>query len=128
MMSQAEYEKREHTKYLADLARAGKATAHEISMRVARFQADCASEPALVADRVGWLLAGHYGYGAYREAWRMIDRPAPVAEFLEVLACLEWDVPMGRMILDTRTGVEMGARVGRVIDAAKNDPERPVFG
>ena len=49
--------------------------------------------PALVAERIGWLIDGNYGYGAY-QAWREIanSRMNKPAWLLQTIAALEWRV------------------------------------
>ena len=51
----------------------------------------------LIAERIGWLLNGSYGYGACKGAWEVMDRPhtnrsAALGIFI---AALEWNCPSG---------------------------------
>lgn len=52
-------------------------------------------DPALVCERIEWLLDGNYGYGSYEEATTTIhnkrmNRPAWLGQ---VIAALEWQCP-----------------------------------
>jgi hypothetical protein len=51
--------------------------------------------PDLVAERVRWLLAGHYGYGAYRRAWNIAESPRMnrAVALGQMIAAIEWRCP-----------------------------------
>lgn len=53
-------------------------------------------DPALVAERVGWLLDGCYGRGAYDRAWaiaRASARTNKPAQIGQLIAALDWQCP-----------------------------------
>jgi hypothetical protein len=51
-------------------------------------------EPELVAERIDWILAGHYGQGAYLEAHKAIrGRGNAPAWLTQAVGALEWSIP-----------------------------------
>lgn len=77
-------------KRLADVDRQSRAEREEAR---ANFAQACAENPKLVHDRVGWLLDGSYGYGAYYLAWQIATgskRNNKPAQMCQLIAALEW--------------------------------------
>jgi hypothetical protein len=72
-------------------------TASLADRRAARADwAEALHDPALVAERVRWLLDGSYGRGAYDRAWaiaRASARSNKVAQLGQLIAALEWQCP-----------------------------------
>lgn len=53
-----------------------------------------ATQPELVAQRIGWLLNGSYGYGEMLLAHRSVDsRGDKVAQLTQLIAIYEWQCP-----------------------------------
>ena len=58
---------------------------------MAQFLDTCRTDAALVAERIAWLLAGNYGYGAHQASRQMIDSmKVPHAALFYLIASLEW--------------------------------------
>lgn len=50
--------------------------------------------PAIVAQRVSWLINGSYGYGACRKAkWILEGRGNKPAALVQLVGALEWSCP-----------------------------------
>jgi hypothetical protein len=92
--SQTEYEARERREAIAkewDLQHAPRAERKEA-------QADyleAMKEPDLVAERLGWLFDGNYGYGPMMVAREVLanKRMNRVARLGQLIACHEWQCP-----------------------------------
>lgn len=90
-----DYETREIQRYLAEVARIRKAPLAERKENAAAFLNALATDPALVAERVGWLLSGNYGQGAALKAHQVAASPRmnrPAALSL-MTGELEWHAP-----------------------------------
>jgi hypothetical protein len=61
----------------------------------AEFAKDMAGDPALVAERVGWLLQGNYGKGSYDAAREVArnKRMNRAAWMTMTIGALEWHCP-----------------------------------
>jgi len=96
----AAYERREIMEFLNGLRRTEKLPLSERRENAARFAADLHRDPALIAQRVGWLLDGSYGYGSYVKAHQIAHSPRmnQGAWLLVTIANLEWGVP-GKMTI-----------------------------
>lgn len=98
--SQAEYERREAQMFQNDLRRVEAEwrtlPRAEKADEEAKWLGAMAHDPKLVAERVGWLLAGNYGYGSYKAAHEVIRRPRMNQEgwLVQVIGALEWQVPI----------------------------------
>lgn len=90
---------------MAELARLGRQLtdvetqplAHRQAARQAYHEA-MRDDPDTVAERVGWLIAGNYGFGACLRAKRIKEARANanrVAQFGQLIAALEWMCPAG---------------------------------
>ena len=85
--TQAEYESRERALFHKQLTGVKADTESR-----AAFERALREDPALVVDRIGWILNGSYGYGSYVCALEVarnkrMNRPA---WFTNTIAALEW--------------------------------------
>lgn len=93
--SQAEYEHRELQgahKRLEEIQRAPLAERKEAQ---ASFLEALRDSPELVAERIGWLLDGNYGYGAMQLAKRVLSSPRMnrSAALTQMVGAFEWQSP-----------------------------------
>jgi len=92
--TQAEYEHREAVEFHRQLKDAEKGTLSERRHAAMQFAEHLAHDPALVAERIGWLVDGNYGYGAYKAAERVLaGRGNKEAWLVQTIGALEWQVP-----------------------------------
>jgi hypothetical protein len=92
--SQREYESREIATFHADLKRVEKAPLNERKEDAKEFAEAMASDPALVAERIGWLLDGNYGYGSYVKSREVVRSKMNAPAWLtQVIGALEWRSP-----------------------------------
>jgi hypothetical protein len=91
--TQAEYERNEALALVRQLDAIRRAPLRDrVEAREAWAQA--LKDPGLVAERVGWLLNGSYGYGACLRAKRIMEsRGNKVAALAWLTAALEWNCP-----------------------------------
>jgi hypothetical protein len=73
--SQEEYERSERSRMDAEEGRINRAPLRERQEARADFQEAMASDPAAVAERVGWLIDGNYGRGQYAAARETVANP-----------------------------------------------------
>ena len=66
-----QYEMRSIQEFFNDLKRVDKIPLTERKENAQRFTEDLHRDPALIAERVGWLLNGSYGRGAYIKAMQV---------------------------------------------------------
>jgi len=85
-------------------------------------------DPALVAERIGWLIDGNYGYGEMQLAKQTIASPRMNrrASLTQLVALYEWQVPGPMTVAAWKklTGAEkaaLDAAVDVVIEAAEED-------
>lgn len=97
--SKAEYEMRELRTFATELRALDRAPLNERKEAAAEFYDAMAHDPHLVAERVGWLLDGNFGYGAYVQANRVARNPRMnrQAWLVQHVGALEWQVPL-RMV------------------------------
>ncbi|MDQ3300608.1 MAG: hypothetical protein M3619_28845 [Myxococcota bacterium] len=93
--SQAEYERRELAdahKKIDDLRRSPLADRKEAQ---AEFLKAMREDPELVAERIGWLLNGSYGYGSMQLAKRVLGSPRMnrSAALTQMVGAFEWQSP-----------------------------------
>ena len=89
--TQREYEQREAQMFADHLHMVEALPVYERREASVEFLDTCQHDAPLVAERVSWLLAGCYGYGAYAASRQMIDsmkNPKPALFYL--IASLEW--------------------------------------
>ena len=60
------------------------------------FAADIRDRADLVIERVGWVLAGHYGRGPYEVARAIANNPRcnRHAQLVQIAAALDWGCPV----------------------------------
>ena len=105
MISQEQYERNEANRFYAALQGVQDAPIADRRAAQKAFREAMASDPELIAERVGWLLAGNYGYGSYKEALRAVQSPRldKVEWLLTRTAALEWRCPIGMALEAYRT-------------------------
>lgn len=93
--SQSEYENREHLEFMRQIRQAENGALAERKESARAFFHVLKTDPALVAERVGWLLNGSYGYGSHKAAQGIIRRPRMNAGawLTTTVAALEWMCP-----------------------------------
>lgn len=90
LTEKAAYEAREIDRHLAEMHNLEKCSlAHKRDAK-AKFLDAIVSDPELIAERVDWLLAGHYGHGAYLLAHKQVSTEAAVEGLLMMIAQCEW--------------------------------------
>ena len=93
--TQAEYEMRERQRHLAKLAEVEHAPL--VDRRDSRVQFTVAlKDPALIRERVEWLIEGCYGWGACDHAKRILSwgvRTNKPAALCLLIAAVEWLCP-----------------------------------
>ena len=89
-------EMRERGRYVADLERVAGLPLVDRQENRETFRRDCETSPALVCERIGWLLNGSYGYGSHAAARQVLgSRMNKRAWLFVTIAALEWQVPNG---------------------------------
>ena len=90
-----DYERREVESFQRQLREVEKLPLSERKENAQRFAEDLHRDPELIAERVGWLLNGSYGRGAYTKAMQMARSPRmnQGAWLVQTTAALEWRVP-----------------------------------
>jgi hypothetical protein len=97
--SQAEYERNERKLFIANMRevdagwkKLSLADRHEGE---ADFHHAMAHDPGLVAERVGWILNGSYGKGAYDAAHEVLanKRMNREAWLTHTIGVIEWQIP-----------------------------------
>lgn len=94
------YEHREWQEYHRKITEVEKAPLHERKEAAKEFYEAMANDPALVGERIGWVLNGSYGYGAMQVAKRVLGmskRANKAAHLNTMVAALEWNAP-GKMV------------------------------
>jgi hypothetical protein len=93
--SQAEYERRELDEANQRLREVERAPLADRKEAAAGFFEAMRDHPELVAERVGWLLDGNYGYGQMLMAKRVLGRPRMnrSAALTHMVAAFEWSTP-----------------------------------
>ena len=89
------YEQREVADFQRQLREVEKLPLRERKENALNITEALHNEPELVAERVGWLLNGSYGRGAYTQAQRVARSPRmnQSAWLVQTVAALEWSVP-----------------------------------
>lgn len=93
--SPTHYEQRELSatrRQISEIERAPLADRKEAAEKFYAAMRDC---PELIAERVGWLLDGNYGYGPMLMAKRVLGSPRMnrSAALTQLIATLEWSTP-----------------------------------
>ena len=93
--SQSEYERREFNEASQKLREVEKAPLADRKEAAAEFLASMRDHPDLVAERIGWLLGGNYGYGPMQMAKRVLGSPRMnrSASLTHMIGAFEWSAP-----------------------------------
>ena len=93
--SQYEYELREATEARSRLAKLQRQPLADRKEAQASFFEAMRDQPELVAERVGWLLDGNYGYGEMILAKRILKSPRMnrSAALTQMIGAFEWMSP-----------------------------------
>jgi len=93
--SQAEYESNELAMARRDEERINAEPLNERKECQAAFLDAMATDPALIAERIGWLIDGNYGYGPMLLAKRIVASPRVnrVAALSQLICVFEWRCP-----------------------------------
>ena len=94
--SQYEYEMRESREYQRQIQEVERASLSERKEAAADFLEAMRDHPDTVGERVGWLIDGNYGKGAYDAARRVLamsKRANKAAMLTHMIAALEWRCP-----------------------------------
>lgn len=94
-MSDFAYEMNESREFQKQLKEAESGSLQERQEARDEFARDM-KDADLVAQRVGWLLEGNYGYGAMKAARRVLKmskRANKEAQLTHMVAALEWKCP-----------------------------------
>ena len=93
--SQAEYERRELADAHKKLAEMRRAPLSDRKEAQAEFLKAMREDPELVAERIGWLLNGSYGYGSMLMAKQVLGSPRMnrSAALTQMVGAFEWMAP-----------------------------------
>lgn len=93
--SQAEYERRELQEAQQRLTEVERAPLADRKEAASEFFEAMRDRPEVVAERVGWLLDGNYGYGQMMLAKRVLGSPRMnrSAALTQMVAAYEWSSP-----------------------------------
>jgi len=91
-----EYKQNEVRKFRAEYERIQKEP--EVGANGAQFYVDCVKDPELVAERIGWLLNGTYGFAEQYTAGQILNnkRMNQVAALSQMIAVIEWQTSTAR--------------------------------
>lgn len=93
--SQADYERRERSEAQQRLAEIRRQPLSDRKEAQAKFLEAMRDDPELVAERLGWLLGGSYGYGAKLMAKQVLGSPRMnrSAALTQMVGAFEWMAP-----------------------------------
>jgi len=93
--SQVEYERRERSEAQQRLTEIRRQPLSDRKEAAAAFLTAMRGNPALVAERIGWLIDGSYGYGAMLLAKQVIGSPRMnrSAALTQMIGAFEWMAP-----------------------------------
>ena len=93
--SQADYERRELTEARNKLTELRRAPLADRKEAQAEFFKAMREDPELVAERLGWLIGGNYGYGAMLMAKQALGSPRMnrSAALTQLVGAFEWMTP-----------------------------------
>lgn len=128
--SQAEYESRMFQEAARREQEIDRAPLSDRKEAQASFLEDMRTDPATVAERIGWLIAGNYGYGEMQLAKRIVASPRMNREsaLTQLTAVYEWQCPR-RMAVDAWKKLTpaqksaLSATIAVVIAEAEKDEE-----
>lgn len=124
--SQAQYEANELAMARRDEERINAEPLRDRKECQANFLDAMASDPALVAERISWLIDGNYGFGPMLLAKQIVASPRMnrVAALSQLIGVFEWRCPrvMGIAAWKKLTGTQKGtldAAIETVIEEAE---------
>jgi hypothetical protein len=125
--NQAEYESSERRRAMLDEQRIERAPLRDRKEAQAAYLEAMSSDPAVVAERVSWLIDGNYGYGQMQMARQIVASPRMNREsaLCQLAAVFEWQCPR-RMAVDawkkltTAQKTALSAAVDVVVRNAEN--------
>jgi hypothetical protein len=93
--SQQEYERRERSEAQQRLAEIRRQPLSDRKEAQGKFLEAMRDDPELVAERLGWLLGGSYGYGAMLMAKQVLKSPRMnrAAALTQMIGAFEWMTP-----------------------------------
>ena len=125
--SQADYERRELDEANRKLREVEKAPLADRKEAADEFFEAMRDDPALVAERLRWLLDGNYGYGSMLMAKRILKSPRMnrSAALTHMIAAFEWSAP-GPLVMAAWKKLTKGqqAALEKVVQAEIRSAER----
>ena len=96
----SDYETRERMEFNAKYREVERLPLAERKENAKAFFEAMRDRPELVAERVGWLLDGNYGYGGMKAAEEVLKRPRMnrMAWLTQAVAVHEWQCPVDMQI------------------------------
>lgn len=93
--TQAQYEANELAMARRDEERINAETLQDRKECQSNFLDAMATDPALIAERIGWLIDGNYGYGPMLLARRIVASPRSnrAAGLSQLICVFEWRCP-----------------------------------
>ena len=115
METQDDYEEREAREFRRQLRDAETNPSRRVDC--GHFREQMAADPALIAERIGWLLSGSYGWGAMQAAKRVLASPRTnrVAWLVQTVGAIEWRCPQRSVIAAWK---KLSPAEKRALDAA----------
>jgi len=94
MDSQVEYENRMRAEAMKKVTKVERAPLADRKEAQREF-AEALKAPDLIAERLGWLIDGNYGYGEMMRAKQVLKSPRMNREaaLVQMVACYEWLCP-----------------------------------
>lgn len=128
MDSQREYENRSLHEANRHLTQIESAPLSERKEAQAEFLEVIKNDPALLAERLSWLIDGNYGYGEMMKAKQIIASPRVNREaaLTQLVAAYEWQCPPAMAVaawkkLDATEKRMLSSAIEVVIEAAEAD-------
>lgn len=90
MQTQAQYHARELTAAHNHYQEINNAPVNDRKEAYATLLETCQTDPALIAERIGWLFNGSYGYGEMHLAINATRARNPKPELFALIATFEW--------------------------------------
>ena len=130
MMTEQEYIYKECEDHFRRIGEIEKAPIADRKAAKAEWK-DALTDPALITERIEWLLAGHYGKGSHMIACQILamnKRANKVAGLAQMIAALEWSCPakMARDAWKELTTAQQSAvndAIKAVIESQEKDNE-----
>lgn len=124
--SHDEYERNELREAHRRLDEVEKAPLADRKEAAAEFLAAMRDHPGLIAERIGWLLDGNYGYGAMKKAKQILGSPRMnrSAALTHMIGAFEWSTPNAMAIAGWKKLTKgQQAALEKAVQAAIRDAE-----